>query len=126
MDDIEKSFGGESVDSNRPETSSNAYMLLYRQIDLRRNKNAMIQEEFPPHIKDLHNTLKKKLELSAKLSKEKEQDLNFKVPVYLMECSIKKIFMCYKSITVDQLKDKAIEVLLNSNLCLLILDVLCL
>lgn len=61
MDEIKLSFGGESLtqDSSENPISTNAYMLMYRQIDQRRNKNPMSKEEFPQHIKDLHNLLKR-------------------------------------------------------------------
>lgn len=32
-------------------SSTNAYMLMYRQIDKNRNQSAMLVDEFPPHIK---------------------------------------------------------------------------
>lgn len=51
MDDIEKSFG----DSSQNMFGTNAYMLMYRQINLNRNKNAMSQKEFPPHLKNVCN-----------------------------------------------------------------------
>lgn len=119
MDDIEKSFGGRSIDdySDQQVNSSNAYMLMYRQIDQRRNTNAMSQEEFPPHIKDLHNILQKKFALTKKW-KEKELSM-FSVLVHLTDCDIKTSVNCKKNTTIRELKSKAMEVLLNSNLYLL-------
>lgn len=54
-DDIEKSFGGSpggrSFYSSSYSSSTNAYMLMYRQIDAQRNVAAIKCESFPEHIK---------------------------------------------------------------------------
>lgn len=114
MDDIEKSFGGGPIYeySDQQTSSTNAYMLMYRQIDKRRNRNAMTPEEFPPHVKDLHNILQQKFEENKQL-REKELSI-FKVPVYFMECDISRQFDCYRTTTVAQLKAMVVKVLLNS------------
>ncbi|XP_011494719.1 PREDICTED: ubiquitin carboxyl-terminal hydrolase 47 [Ceratosolen solmsi marchali] len=59
--DIPKIYGG----STRPpfytgayRSSTNAYMLMYRQIDLARNVLPLKTEDFPPHIKDLLEKVK--------------------------------------------------------------------
>lgn len=54
MDDIERSFG----DSSKNMSGTNAYILMYRQINLNFNKNAMSQKEFPPHLKNVYRKIK--------------------------------------------------------------------
>lgn len=114
MDDIERSFGGGPIRgyySGQYTSSTNAYMLMYRQIDHRRNKNAMTQEEFPPHLKELHNLLERKAEEDRQM-RERERDM-YKVPVHLadfMECGVRSWqFDCCGTTTVEQLKAMAIE-----------------
>lgn len=53
QEDIQKSFGGGSraYYSGAYSSSTNAYMLMYRQVDSSRNIHAMKSEEFPEHIK---------------------------------------------------------------------------
>lgn len=116
MDDIERSYGGGPVRgyySSQFTSSTNAYMLMYRQIDPRRNKNTMIQEEFPPHLKDLHNLLERKVEEDRQM-KERERDM-YKISVHLanfMECGVQNWqFDCSGTTTVGQLKKMAIEVM---------------
>lgn len=115
MDDIERSYGGgpsRAYYSGQYTSSTNAYMLMYRQIDQRRNKNAMTQEEFPPHLKDLHNLLERKLEEDRQM-RERERDM-YKVPVLLAdltECGVRSWqFDCSGATTVEQLKAMAIVV----------------
>jgi ubiquitin carboxyl-terminal hydrolase 47 len=53
-DDIKKTYGGgpmRSYYSGAYSSSTNAYMLMYRQIDKQRNCEAMTVDEFPAHIK---------------------------------------------------------------------------
>lgn len=53
-DDIRKTYGGGPVRgyySGAYSSSTNAYMLMYRQIDKQRNCDAMTVDEFPVHIK---------------------------------------------------------------------------
>lgn len=116
MDDIERSFGGGPLRgyySGQYTSSTNAYMLMYRQIDHRRNKNAMTQEEFPSHLKDLHNLLEKRAEEDRQI-KERERDI-YKVSVHLadfMECGVRSTqFDCSGTTTLYQLKAMAIEVI---------------
>lgn len=117
MDDIERSFGGGPLRgyySGQYTSSTNAYMLMYRQIDQRRNKNVMSQEEFPPHLKELHNLLEKKAEEDRQM-RERERDM-YKMPVHLadfMECGVRSWqFDCCGTTTVDELKAMAIEVII--------------
>ncbi|XP_065074039.1 ubiquitin carboxyl-terminal hydrolase 47 isoform X2 [Ochlerotatus camptorhynchus] len=56
QDDIQKSFGGGSSKtyySGAYSSSTNAYMLMYRQIDSSKNISPIKEEEFPDHIKEL-------------------------------------------------------------------------
>lgn len=54
-EDIEKSYGGSlgtrTFYSSAYSSSTNAYMLMYRQIDPHRNVSAIKREQFPDHIK---------------------------------------------------------------------------
>ncbi|XP_037937295.1 ubiquitin carboxyl-terminal hydrolase 47 isoform X2 [Teleopsis dalmanni] len=61
-EDIQKSFGGsatKSYYSSIYSSSTNAYMLMYRQMDRNRNESAMKVQDFPEHI----NQLLKKLQM---------------------------------------------------------------
>ncbi|KAL9700561.1 hypothetical protein quinque_004002 [Culex quinquefasciatus] len=56
QEDIQKSFGGGSSKtyySGAYSSSTNAYMLMYRQIDSSKNSHPIKEEEFPDHIKNL-------------------------------------------------------------------------
>lgn len=59
---IEKSYGGaassRSFYSSAYSSSTNAYMLMYRQVDAQRNVSAIKRDAFPDHIKQLQETLK--------------------------------------------------------------------
>lgn len=59
---IEKSYGGSassrSYYSSAYSSSTNAYMLMYRQIDPQRNVSALSHDAFPNHIKQLQEELK--------------------------------------------------------------------
>ncbi|GBM25505.1 Ubiquitin carboxyl-terminal hydrolase 47 [Araneus ventricosus] len=53
-DDIQKTYGGgptRAYYSSAYSSSTNAYMLMYRQIDKQKNADCMTEEEFPEHIK---------------------------------------------------------------------------
>ncbi|KAK9499634.1 hypothetical protein O3M35_002645 [Rhynocoris fuscipes] len=61
QEDIEKTFGGgpsRAYYSGAYSSSTNAYMLMYRQIDKELNCFAMKEEEFPPHIKKILEEIK--------------------------------------------------------------------
>ncbi|XP_030375681.1 ubiquitin carboxyl-terminal hydrolase 47 [Scaptodrosophila lebanonensis] len=55
LEDIQRSFGGPngSYYSSAYTSSTNAYMLMYRQVDAKRNENAAKCADFPEHIKTL-------------------------------------------------------------------------
>ncbi|XP_069705284.1 ubiquitin carboxyl-terminal hydrolase 47 isoform X2 [Periplaneta americana] len=76
-DDIRKTYGGGPMRgyySGAYSSSTNAYMLMYRQIDKQRNCEAMTVDEFPPHIKDLLQKMQKREE-SDRIQREKEMDM---------------------------------------------------
>ncbi|KAF7405145.1 hypothetical protein HZH66_004051 [Vespula vulgaris] len=61
QDDIQKTYGGGSTRayySGAYSSSTNAYMLMYRQIDPTRNALPMQTEDFPRHIQDLLKKMK--------------------------------------------------------------------
>ncbi|KAI5729491.1 hypothetical protein M8J76_003096 [Diaphorina citri] len=61
-EDIHKSYGGgpaRGYYSGVYSSSTNAYMLMYRQIDKERNVQAIAKDEFPQHIKELHERLQR-------------------------------------------------------------------
>lgn len=82
-EDIRKTYGGGSTRghySSAYSPSTNAYMLMYRQINKERNCNAMSIEDFPPHIQNLLRQMKEKEE-NDRISREKESDM-VKLRVY--------------------------------------------
>ncbi|KAL5292060.1 USP47 family protein [Megaselia abdita] len=65
QEDIQKSYGGCSIKSYYSgmfTSSTNAYMLMYRQMDTKRNESAFQKEQFPKHI----------IELLEKMNSEEE------------------------------------------------------
>ncbi|XP_055385651.1 ubiquitin carboxyl-terminal hydrolase 47 [Condylostylus longicornis] len=61
QEDIQKSFGGGSFKayySNMYSSSTNAYMLMYRQIDGKKNEKCIKVDKFPEHIKKLLEKIK--------------------------------------------------------------------
>lgn len=82
-EDIRKTYGGgpqKGYYSGAYSTSTNAYMLMYRQIDKNRNCRTMTAEEFPPHIQKLLDEMHRKEEEDRK-NREKENDM-VKLNVY--------------------------------------------
>uniref|UniRef100_A0A646QG70 Ubiquitin carboxyl-terminal hydrolase 47 n=1 Tax=Hemiscolopendra marginata TaxID=943146 RepID=A0A646QG70_9MYRI len=65
-DDIRKTYGGgptRGYYSGAYSSSTNAYMLMYRQTDKERNAEVMSVEEFPKHIKKLLESMQEQEEL---------------------------------------------------------------
>ncbi|KAI4470735.1 ubiquitin carboxyl-terminal hydrolase [Holotrichia oblita] len=82
-DDIQKTYGGgpqRGYYSGAYTSSTNAYMLMYRQRDKNRNCNAITVEQFPIHIQKLLLQMQEKEE-NDRLAKEKENDM-FKLKVF--------------------------------------------
>ncbi|XP_031348562.1 ubiquitin carboxyl-terminal hydrolase 47 isoform X2 [Photinus pyralis] len=82
-DDIHKTYGGgptRGYYSSVYSSSTNAYMLMYRQIDKQRNCHVMAVDEFPLHIKNLLQQMREKEE-NDRATRERESDM-FKLKVY--------------------------------------------
>lgn len=82
-DDIQKTYGGgptRAYYSGAYSSSTNAYMLMYRQIDPSRNTLPMQAQNFPKHIQDL---LKKMKESEENDRKNREKQMSMcKLKVY--------------------------------------------
>ncbi|XP_054709133.1 ubiquitin carboxyl-terminal hydrolase 47-like [Uloborus diversus] len=64
-DDIQKTYGGgpsRGYYSSAYSSSTNAYMLMYRQIDKEKNTECMCPDEFPEHIKTLLQSMQEQEE----------------------------------------------------------------
>lgn len=82
QEDIQKSFGGGSYGayySGVYTSSTNAYMMMYRQVDSERNCSGIKLEEFPEHIKQLLQKLKDKEENDKKNRELEAEFLKIKV-----------------------------------------------
>ncbi|XP_044748604.1 ubiquitin carboxyl-terminal hydrolase 47 isoform X2 [Coccinella septempunctata] len=104
-DDIQKTYGGSphrGYFSGAYSSSTNAYMLMYRQIDKNRNASAMSVDEFPMHIKKLLKQMKEKEELD-RINKEKENDF------------VKINIFCYHPVE-KRLVDAKVAVLIDNTL----------
>ncbi|XP_019770747.1 ubiquitin carboxyl-terminal hydrolase 47 isoform X2 [Dendroctonus ponderosae] len=76
-EDIRKTYGGgpqRAYYSGAYSSSTNAYMLMYRQIDKERNCRAMTVSEFPPHLQRLLKHMQQKDEEDL-LNRKKEDDM---------------------------------------------------
>ncbi|XP_050304675.1 ubiquitin carboxyl-terminal hydrolase 47, partial [Anthonomus grandis grandis] len=75
-DDIKKTYGGgpQRGYSGAYSSSTNAYMLMYRQIDKDRNCRAISVNEFPPHIESLLTNIRQKEE-EERLNRKKEDEM---------------------------------------------------
>jgi len=83
QEDISKSFGGSGAFKSYYSgfsSSTNAYMLMYRQQDSTRNTLAIKEENYPPHIKSLVERIKN-YEESDRRKKEKESEM-LKLKIY--------------------------------------------
>nr|XP_022915816.1 ubiquitin carboxyl-terminal hydrolase 47 [Onthophagus taurus]XP_022915817.1 ubiquitin carboxyl-terminal hydrolase 47 [Onthophagus taurus]XP_022915818.1 ubiquitin carboxyl-terminal hydrolase 47 [Onthophagus taurus] len=92
-DDIHKTYGGgppRGYYSGAYTSSTNAYMLMYRQIDKNRNCHAMTVNEFPSHIQTLLKEMREKEEID-RLAKEKEIDM-LKMKVYCVHPISNQLF----------------------------------
>ena len=111
QDDISKSFGGsgafKSYYSNFT-SSTNAYMLMYRQQDPARNTMAIKEDNFPPHIKTLVDRIKN-YEETDRLKKERESEM-LKLKIYFKNPMTKvkhdtKVFVLSDSSLKEVLED---------------------
>lgn len=83
QEDISKSFGGGGAFKSYYSgfsSSTNAYMLMYRQQDPARNCMAIKEDNFPPHIKKLVERIKN-YEEDDRLKKERESEM-LKLKIY--------------------------------------------
>ncbi|XP_018335481.1 ubiquitin carboxyl-terminal hydrolase 47 [Agrilus planipennis] len=84
-DDIKKTYGGgpsRGYYSGAYSSSTNAYMLMYRQIDKERNCKAMTVAEFPPHLRKLLRKMRQKEEFD-RVAKERQNEM-FRLKVYCL------------------------------------------
>lgn len=111
QEDISKSFGGsgafKSYYSNFS-SSTNAYMLMYRQHDAARNCLAIKEENFPPHIKSLVERIKNREE-DDRQRKERESEMlklkiYFKNPITKVK-SDTKVFAISESLLKEIVED---------------------
>lgn len=111
QEDISKSFGGGGAFKSYYSgfsSSTNAYMLMYRQHDQARNCPAIKEENFPPHIKSLVDRIKNYEEVD-RLKKERESEMlklkiYFKNPVSKVK-SDTKVFALSESSYKEVLED---------------------
>ncbi|KAJ1523753.1 hypothetical protein ONE63_001586 [Megalurothrips usitatus] len=82
-EDISMTYGGGShrgYYSGAHSSSTNAYMLMYRQIDKKQNQAAMAVDEFPPHIKELVKRMQEEEE-EERMIRERDKD-RLKIKLY--------------------------------------------
>lgn len=111
QEDISKSFGGGGTFKSYYSgfsSSTNAYMLMYRQQDPARNCLAIKEENFPPHIKSLAERIKNSDE-TDRIKKERDYEMlklkiYFKNPITKVK-SDSKVFALYELTLKDVLDD---------------------
>ncbi|CRK93812.1 CLUMA_CG007339, isoform A [Clunio marinus] len=111
QDDISKSFGGSGAFKSYYSgfsSSTNAYMLMYRQQDPARNKLAIKQDNFPPHITKLVERIKNHEE-DDRMKKERESEM-LKLKIYFKNPLTKqksdaKVFAISESTLKEVLED---------------------
>lgn len=82
-EDISMTYGGGShrvYYSGAHSSSTNAYMLMYRQIDKKCNQSAMTIDKFPPHISELVRKMQEEEE-EERIIRERDKD-RLKIKVY--------------------------------------------
>ncbi|XP_066151071.1 ubiquitin carboxyl-terminal hydrolase 47 [Euwallacea fornicatus] len=82
-EDIKKTYGGgphRTYYTGAYSSSTNAYMLMYRQIDKERNCRAITVKDFPPHIQKLLNNMRQRDE--EELMNKKREDGMVKLSVW--------------------------------------------
>ncbi|XP_029642939.1 ubiquitin carboxyl-terminal hydrolase 47 isoform X1 [Octopus sinensis] len=96
-DDIRKTYGGSNTGrtyySASYTSSTNAYMLMYRQIDKERNADFVSPEDFPPHMKAQLEELRSREE-----NERKQQEID--------KCTCKIKVFCYKPGTQVKMENK--------------------
>ncbi|GAB1599175.1 ubiquitin carboxyl-terminal hydrolase 47-like isoform X1 [Argonauta hians] len=96
-DDIRKTYGGSNTSrtyySASYTSSTNAYMLMYRQIDKERNADFVSPEDFPPHMKSQLEELK-----SREANERKQQEID--------KCTCKIKIFCYNPVAQVKMENK--------------------
>ncbi|KAL3275293.1 hypothetical protein HHI36_020060 [Cryptolaemus montrouzieri] len=108
-DDIKKTYGGNphrGYYSGAYSSSTNAYMLMYRQIDKDRNIKAMSVDDFPIHIRNLLKQMREKEENDRKI-KEKENDL-VKIIVYCYHPVERRLLDAKVSVFIDNTLEETV------------------
>ncbi|XP_065359393.1 ubiquitin carboxyl-terminal hydrolase 47 isoform X2 [Calliphora vicina] len=103
QEDIQKSFGGgssKSYYSSVYSSSTNAYMLMYRQIDAKKNEKCVKSAEFPEHITKLTEKLKEEEETRVSRGSVRHRPITdltlpeqIKPRVYFYNPKMKKLIM---------------------------------
>ncbi|KAK9871493.1 hypothetical protein WA026_012864 [Henosepilachna vigintioctopunctata] len=109
-DDIRKTYGGAShrgYYSGAYSSSTNAYMLMYRQIDKERNSKVMPVEEFPLHIRNLLKQMREKEEQDRKI-KEKENEL-VKINVFCFHPIERRLLDAKVSVFIDYTLEETVS-----------------
>lgn len=109
-DDIQKTYGGSphrGYFSGAYSSSTNAYMLMYRQVDKKRNVSAMQMDEFPPHIKTLLRQMKEKEELD-RINKEKENDF-VKINIFCYHPIEKRLVDSKHAVLIDNTLEETVQ-----------------
>ena len=85
-------------------SSSNAYMLMYRQIDKSRNSNFMDFDNFPPHIKSTIDNLKKEEDDQKRTLEYERTTYRFKLFGYhpVRKIVLEKKFDIHKDKTLNE------------------------
>lgn len=110
-EDIKKTYGGmggssRGYYSGAYSSSTNAYMLMYRQINKELNCCAMVEDDFPPHIKKLLEELKEAEEKEKAFRAKQDEMVRIKVHVnhpMLGQPRSSKLF-CHNDSTMDEVK----------------------
>lgn len=112
QEDIQKSFGGGSFKayySSIYSSSTNAYMLMYRQIEPKQNATAIKATEFPEHINQLLKRLDDKEEETRKQKASESDIIKPKVYFYNPKLRTTKFTKVYtsKSSTLEEVLESA-------------------
>ncbi|XP_014289720.1 ubiquitin carboxyl-terminal hydrolase 47 isoform X1 [Halyomorpha halys] len=113
-EDIKKTYGGSGGSargyySGAYSSSTNAYMLMYRQINKDLNCMSMVEEEFPPHIKKLLEEIKEIEEREKAIRAKQEEMVRIKVHTAhpLIGPSRSNKMYCHNDLTLAEVKSMA-------------------
>lgn len=111
QEDISKSFGGGGAFKSYYSgfsSSTNAYMLMYRQLDPARNSMAIKEENFPPHIKKLVDRIRNHEDEDRRKKEQESEMLKLKIHFQNPNTKIKtdtKVFAISESSIKEVLED---------------------